>query len=324
MDVSVVVPLYNEVENVRPLYDALTIVLRELGRTYEIVLVDDGSRDGTTERLRELAAIDPRVKAILFRANYGQTAALSAGLRLAAGNAIVTLDGDLQNDPGDIPMLLARLDEGYDFVHGWRKDRKDALVHRKLPSRIANGIIAKVTGVAVHDLGCALKAMRREIAQELRLYGDMHRFITILAARNGARCCEVVTRHHPRRHGTSKYGLSRTVRVVLDLITVYYLTRHLRSPMRLFGGAGLACGIVAAFAATATIAMKVVGRIDMTGNPLLMLTVLSTMLGVQFFALGLLGELGTRIFYEVRGGEPYAVREVLNGERSELPLRRAA
>lgn len=324
MDVSVVVPLYNEAENVRPLHAALTEVMRGLGKRYELVLVDDGSRDGTTARLRELATADPCVKVVLLRSNFGQTAALSAGLRHAAGDAVVTLDGDLQNDPGDIPAMLAKLGEGYDFVHGWRKDRQDALVHRKIPSRIANRLIAKVTGVSVNDLGCALKVMRGEIARELRLYGDMHRFVTILAARNGARCCEVVTRHHPRRHGTSKYGLSRTLRVVLDLVTVYYLTRHLRSPMRLFGGAGLLCGFVGALSAAATVGMKLVGGVDMTGNPLLLLTVLSAMLGVQFLALGLLGELGTRIFYEVRGGEPYAVRETLNFETPERTLRRVA
>ncbi|HEX6986366.1 MAG TPA: glycosyltransferase family 2 protein [Planctomycetaceae bacterium] len=324
MDVSVVVPLFNEAENVRPLHAALTAVMRGLGKRYELILVDDGSRDGTTERLREIAAADPCVKVVLFRSNFGQTAALSAGLRHAAGAAVVTLDGDLQNDPADIPMLLAKLDEGYDFVHGWRKDRQDALVLRKIPSRIANRLIAKVTGVAVHDLGCALKAMRGEVARELRLYGDMHRFVTILAARNGARCCEVVTRHHTRRHGQSKYGLSRTVRVVLDLVTVYYLTRHLRNPMRLFGGAGLACGVVGALSAAATVGMKLFGGVDMTGNPLLLLTVLSARLGVQFLALGLLGELGTRIFYEVRGGEPYAIREMLNFERPETIVRRAA
>jgi glycosyltransferase involved in cell wall biosynthesis len=324
MDVSVVVPLFNEIENVRPLHDSLTAVMRELHVRYELILVDDGSRDGTAQRLREIAAADPCVKVVLFRSNFGQTAALSAGLRYASGDAVVTLDGDLQNDPADIPMMLAKLDEGFDFVHGWRKDRQDALVHRKIPSRIANRLIAKVTGVAVHDLGCALKAMRGEIARELRLYGEMHRFITILAARNGARCCEVVTRHHARRHGASKYGLSRTVRVVLDLITVYYLTRHLRSPMRLFGAAGLTCGAAGAFAGVTTVGMKIFGGVDMTGNPLLMLTVLSAMLGVQFLALGLLGELGTRIFYEVRGGEPYAVRETLNFETPDTIVRRAA
>jgi len=324
MDVSVVVPLYNEAENVRPLHAAITGVMRGLGKRYEIVLVDDGSRDGTVQRLREVAAGDPCVKVVFLRSNFGQTAALSAGLRHASGDAVVTLDGDLQNDPADIPMMLGKLDEGYDFVHGWRKDRQDALVHRKIPSRIANRLIAKVTGVSVNDLGCAIKAMRGEIARELRLYGDMHRFITILAARNGAKCCEVVTRHHPRIHGTSKYGLSRTVRVVLDLVTVYYLTRHLRSPMRLFGGAGLTCGLVGATSAAATLGMKLLGGVDMTGNPLLMLTVLSAMLGVQFLALGLLGELGTRIFYEVRGGEPYAMRETVNFEVPEPALRRVA
>lgn len=324
MDVSVVVPLFNEAENVRPLYDALTSVMSDHGGQYELIFVDDGSRDATADRLREVATADSRVTVIFLRANFGQTAALSAGLQDASGEAVVTLDGDLQNDPADIPMMLARLQEGYDFVHGWRRQRQDALIHRKLPSRIANRLIARVTGVAVHDLGCALKVMRGEIARELRLYGEMHRFITILAARNGARCCEVVTRHHPRRFGTSKYGLSRTMRVVLDLITVYYLTRHLRSPMRLFGGAGLACGFVAGLAAAATVGMKLLGGVDMTGNPLLLMTVLSVMLGVQFFALGLLGELGTRIYFEVSGRAPYAIRERLKVAANEIPVQRAA
>lgn len=324
MDVSVVVPLFNEKDNVAPLHTALTAVMRRLGVDYELILVDDGSRDGTVERLKEIACVDPAVKVILLRSNFGQTAALSAGLTHSTGDAVITLDGDLQNDPEDIPMMLAKLEEGFDFIHGWRKERQDALVLRKIPSRIANRLIAKVTRVDVHDLGCALKAMRGEIARELRLYGDMHRFITILAARNGARCCEVATRHHARRHGTSKYGISRTMRVVLDLITVYYLTRHLRSPMRLFGGTGLVCGAVGVAAAITTVGMKLVGGVDMTGNPLLMLTVLSVMLGVQFLALGLLGELGTRIFYEVRGGEPYAVRELLNFGQTDAVVRRAA
>lgn len=324
MDVSVVVPLFNEAENVRPLHASLTDVLSATGTRYELILIDDGSRDGTADRLREVARVDAHVKLVLFRSNFGQTAALSAGLKYATGAVVVTLDGDLQNDPGDIPMMLAKLDEGYDLVHGWRMERQDDLLFRQIPSRVANTLIARVTGVGVHDLGCALKVMRQEIARELRLYGDMHRFITILAARNGAKCCEVVTRHRARQHGTSKYGLSRTLRVVLDLITVYYLTRHLRNPMRLFGGAGLACGMIGLIAGTATLGMKLLGGVDMTGNPLLLLTVLSIMLGVQFLALGLLGELGTRIYYEVRDGEPYAVRELVNFVDSEVRLRRAA
>lgn len=312
MDVSVVVPLYNEKDNVVPLYEALTRVLDRLGTRFEILLIDDGSQDGTTERLRQLAWQDPRVKVLVFRTNLGQTAALAAGLAAARGEKIVTLDGDLQNDPEDIAVLLDKLDEGYDFVHGWRRHRQDAWLHRKVPSRIANWLIARVTGVSVHDLGCALKAMRRDVAQELRLYGDMHRFITVLAARSGARCCEVVTRHHPRMHGQSKYGLGRTFRVLLDLITVYYLTRHLKSPMRLFGALGLGCAFVGTAAALATVGMKLLSGIDMTGNPLLLLTVLSAMLAVQFLAIGLLGEMGVRTFYEVRGLDSFAVREQLN------------
>lgn len=317
MDVSVVVPLYNEKDNVGPLYEALVRVLDRLGARFEIILIDDGSQDGTTERLRQLAWQDPRVKVLVFRTNLGQTAALAAGLAAARGEKIVTLDGDLQNDPEDIALMLDTLEEGYDFVHGWRQDRKDAWWHRTLPSRVANFLIARVTGVSVHDLGCALKAMRREVAQELRLYGDMHRFITVLAARTGARCREVGIRHHPRLHGESKYGLGRTFRVLLDLITVYYLTRHLKSPMRLFGGLGLCCAFMGTAAATATVWMKLWSGIDMTGNPMLLLTVLSVMLGVQFLAIGLLGEMGVRTFYEVRGVDAISVRERFNFPASD-------
>lgn len=324
MDVSVVVPLFNEAGSVVPLYDALTEVMRQIEVRYELIFVDDGSRDGTADQLRSIAAQDPAAKVVLFRSNFGQTAALSAGLQESTGNIVVTIDGDLQNDPRDIPMMLAKIDEGFDFVHGWRKARQDSLLHRRIPSRLANRLIARVTGVAVHDLGCGLKVMRGTVARELRLYGEMHRFIGVLAACSGASCCEVVTRHHARQHGHSKYGLSRTLRVVLDLITVYYLTRHLPSPMRLFGGAGLICGFVSGLAAGATVLMKLAAGTDMTGNPLLLLTVLSTMLGVQFLALGLLGEMGTRIFYEVRGAAPYAVREMLNFEPHLTVLRRAA
>jgi glycosyltransferase involved in cell wall biosynthesis len=224
------------------LYDALCPVLDWLPHDYEIVLVDDGSTDASYDELSRLATADPRVKVIRFRRNFGQTAAMNAGLHLATGDVIVTMDADLQNDPLDIPLLLAKLDEGYDLVHGWRKERQDALVSRKLPSRLANWLISRVTGFAVNDLGCTLKAMRREIAQDLQLYGEMHRFIPILAHWRGARCAEIVTRHHARRFGESKYGLSRTTRVLLDLVTVKYMTQYLTSPMKLFGKMGLWSG----------------------------------------------------------------------------------
>jgi hypothetical protein len=216
--------------------------------------------------------------------------------------------------------MLARLDEGYDLVHGWRTDRHDAWLSRKVPSKIANWIISRVTRFPVHDLGCTLKVMRREIAQDLQLYGEMHRFIPILAHWRGARCCEMPTRHRARQFGQSKYGISRTVRVILDLITVKYMVQYMTSPMKLFGGAGLASGLLGGLAGLATIAMKWLGNVDMTGNPLLLLSVLGIMAGMQFFVLGMLGELGVRTYYESQGRQPYAIRRLVNFEARPDPL----
>ncbi len=310
--ISLVVPIYNEEANIRPLYDAITRVLNQLDRQAEIIFVDDGSQDDSFPRLETLAAADVRVKIIAFRRNFGQTSAMAAGIAHAQCDVIITLDGDLQNDPADIPMMLAKIDEGYDLVHGWRKRRNDAFLNRRLPSIIANWIIARVTGFPVHDLGCTLKAVRREIAQELELYGEMHRFIPILGHWRGARCIEVETNHHPRRFGVSKYGISRTVRVIMDLITVKYLIRYLVSPMKLFGLIGLACGGVGALSGLATLYMKFAHGSDMTGNPLFTLSVFSLMVGVQFFGLGLIGELGARIYYQVHVQDPYAIRRTVN------------
>jgi len=236
------------------------------------------------------------------------------------------LDGDLQNDPLDIPTLVQKLDEGYDLVHGWRKQRQDMLLTRKLPSTIANWLISRVTRFPIHDLGCTLKAIRREIAVELELYGEMHRFIPILAHQRGARCVEVVTRHHPRRFGQTKYGLSRTLRVILDLVTVKYMLDYFASPMKLFGRFGLACFFIATVAGIVTAAMKLAGGMDMTGNPLMLLAVLGTIAGIQFFSLGLLGEVNARIYYDSSRRQNYAVRELVNcGETVEAePHRRAA
>lgn len=311
MSVSIVVPTFNEVENVNRLYRQLDPVLRSLIRGYEIIFVDDGSTDGTVEQLRTLAKLDHHVKVVCFRRNFGQTAAMQAGIQMATGDAIITMDGDLQNDPLDIPMMLSKLEEGYDLIHGWRKHRQDPW-HRKLPSRIANWIISKSTGFPIHDLGCTLKAMRRDIAQELELYGEMHRFIPILAHQRGARCAEVVTKHHPRQFGQTSYGIGRTSRVVLDLITVKYMLDYFASPMKLFGKIGLCCGAGSVLAAIATIAMKLGGGIDMTGNPLLMLSIFSAMVGVQFMSLGLLGEVNARIYFGSQNKQHYAVRETIN------------
>ena len=310
--ISVIAPIYNEVRSIRPLHEALTLQLEGTGRPYEIIFVNDGSTDGSHVALAEVAAADELVKVIELRRNFGQTAALNAGIQMACGDAIVTIDADLQNDPADISPMVDVLEEGYDVVHGWRIDRHDALLSRRIPSVVANWIISKVTHFPVHDLGCTLKVLRREIAQELQLYGEMHRFIPILAHWRGARCAEVVTRHHPRRFGQSKYGISRTIRVILDLITVKYMIQYFTSPMKLFGGIGLASTAIGMLAGAATVLMKLWAGIDMTGNPLLLLTVFATFVGLQFFVLGMLGELCVRTYYESQNKQPYAIRKLFN------------
>ena len=329
MDLSVVIPVYDEVDNIQNVHQALSGVLAGLERDCEIIFVDDGSSDGTTEELATLAARDSRVKLVQFRRNFGQTAALSAGIEMATGEVIVTMDGDMQNDPADIPRMLAKLDEGYDLVHGWRKNRKDAMLNRRLPSKIANWLIAKVTGFPVRDLGCTLKAIRSDVAKDLAMYGEMHRFIPILAHWQGARCAEVVTRHHPRRHGTTKYGIWRTFRVILDLITVKYMIQYSVSPMKLFGSIGLLACAAGFISFSATVAMKLGQGIDMTGNPLLLLTVFAWTVGLQFFVLGLLGEVSARIYHECQGERPYKIRRLVNFAADEadgekhLPARAA-
>jgi glycosyltransferase involved in cell wall biosynthesis len=324
--VSIVVPIYNERESAPVLHSQLTEVLSGLGCDYEILLVDDGSRDDSVRVLRQLAERDPHVRLVLFRRNYGQTAAMQAGLQMASGDVIITMDGDLQNDPADIPLLLNKIDEGYDLVHGWRKHRKDAFLNRRLPSIIANRIISKTTGFPIHDLGCTLKAIRREIAQDLELYGEMHRFIPILAHWRGAKCVEVETNHHPRCFGETKYGISRTFRVILDLITVKYMLQYFASPMKLFGTLGLGCGFLSLIAMAITVAMKLSGNVDMTGNPTLLMTVFLMMASIQFFSLGLLGEVCARIYFGSQNKQHYTIRELVNFEEAVAPgpFRRAA
>ncbi|UUO08932.1 glycosyltransferase family 2 protein [Blastopirellula sp. J2-11] len=327
MGVSVVVPIYNELENIPLLYEQIHNVVAKLDRPYEIIFVDDGSNDGTLGRVQEIAASDQHVKVVEFRRNYGQTAAMHAGIQYASLDVVITMDGDLQNDPTDIPMMLAKIDEGYDLVHGWRKNRQDTFINRKLPSKIANWLISKVTKFPIHDLGCTLKAVRREIAQELELYGEMHRFIPILAHQRGARCVEVVTQHHPRRFGTTKYGIGRTTRVVLDLLTITYMLNFFSSPMKLFGRLGLGCLVLSMASALGVVGMKLAGGVDMTGNPLLLLCVLSTIMGGQFFSLGMIGEVNARIYYSDQRKQPYAVRSLTNFEHDydpAVPLDRRA
>ena len=323
--VSIIVPIFNELENVELMYRELVEAMETQDRPFELVLVDDGSRDGTTDRLCEIAQHDERVKLVLFRRNYGQTAAMHAGIQNANGEYLVTIDGDLQNDPRDIPMMLGKLDEGYDLVHGWRKDRKDKLLSRKIPSRVANRLISKVTEFPIHDLGCTLKAMKAEIGQQIELYGEMHRFIPILAHQLGARSVEVVTNHRARQFGETKYGIGRTFRVVLDLITVKYMIKYFASPMKLFGKLGLWVGGLGTISLMAAGLMKLISGVDLTGNPFLLLGILSTILSVQFFSLGLIGEVCARIYYTSGKRANYQVREYVNFEQSEsVPFRNRA
>lgn len=324
MQTSMIVPIYNEVENIRPLVAQVTAVMDGLSGTSELILIDDGSSDGSAELLDELASGDERLVVVHFRKNYGQTAAMQAGLETARGEYLVTLDGDLQNEPTDIPRMLEHLEAGYDLVHGWRKHRQDTLVTRKLPSRIANWLISRVTGFPIHDLGCTLKAMRREIAEELELYGEMHRFIPILAHSRGAKCLEMVTTHHPRRFGTTKYGLSRTLRVVLDLLTVKYMLDYYTSPMKLFGRIGLAFLAMGVALLAATVVLKLAANFDMTGNPMLVLGGLLCIVSVQMFSVGLLGEANTRLYYKRNERRPFAIRRIVGGAAAEtIPMRRA-
>ncbi len=326
LSISVVVPIHNEEENIPILHQQLVDELGPSGREFELIFVDDGSTDTSLEKLAQLADRDPNVVVVQFRRNYGQTAAMQAGIDVAGNDVIITMDGDLQNDPTDIPLMMEKIEAGYDLVHGWRKNRQDAFINRKLPSKIANRIISKTTGFPIHDLGCTLKAIRREIAQELELYGEMHRFIPILAHRRGAKCVEVVTKHHARRFGQTKYGIGRTTRVVLDLITVNFLLKYFDSPMKLFGRLGIWCGGIAGVSALATIGMKLIGGIDMTGNPLLLQTVLSVMVGMQFLSLGILGEVCTRLYYTNSSNRHYAVRRIIRqegDERMTIPARAA-
>ncbi|MBI1917976.1 MAG: glycosyltransferase family 2 protein [Planctomycetes bacterium] len=321
-NLSVVIPIKDERDNLETLHERLHRALDPLGREYEIVFVDDGSVDGSFAVLEELAAKDGRVKVVGLRRNFGQTPALQAGIDWSSGEVIVTMDGDLQNDPADIPRLLAELDKGYDAVLGLRKKRQDGFLLRKLPSRAGNWLIRKVTGSPFKDMGCTLRAMRRELAESLPLYGELHRFIPVLAQQCGGRLTQIDVAHHPRTAGKTKYNLSRSVRVVLDLITVTFLHGYVTRPMHVFGLAGLASMGAGLLSLLATVWMKAHSGIFMTGNPLLLLSALLELVGVQFISLGLIGELLTRTYHESQGKNPYLVRTTLNLE--PLSQRKAA
>jgi glycosyltransferase involved in cell wall biosynthesis len=307
------VPLYNEEESLPLLVEKLLAALRPLGRSFELVLVDDGSSDATASVLRRLAAETPELVAVLLRRNYGQTPAMSAGFDVSRGDLIVTLDGDLQNDPADIPMLLEQLEQGYDLVSGWRHQRQDHAVSRLLPSKLANRLIARVTGVRLHDYGCSLKAYRRELVDDISLYGELHRFLPALAFIEGARITEVKVNHKARQFGQSKYGIDRTFRVLMDLLTVWFMKRFLTRPMHVFGFGGLAAIAVGLLLALYLLAQKLLANADIGNRPLLLVAVLAIVAGVQLFCFGLLAELQMRTYHESQGRPIYRVRETLRG-----------
>ncbi|MFN6338149.1 MAG: glycosyltransferase family 2 protein [Cyanobacteriota bacterium] len=313
LELSVVVPLYNEEGSLQQLVDQVLSALRPLGLSFELVLVDDGSRDATPLLLRELASRVPELVAVLLRRNYGQTAAMAAGFDSSRAPIIVTLDGDLQNDPADIPLLLATLEEGYDLVSGWRHQRQDGAINRLLPSLIANRLIANVTGVRLHDYGCSLKAYRREVVADMNLYGELHRFLPALAFIEGARIGEVRVQHHPRRYGKSKYGIDRTFRVLMDLLTVWFMKRFLTRPMHVFGLAGLITLGIGLGLALWLVGEKLLLGTDIGNRPLLLMAVLAILSGVQLFCFGLLAELQMRTYHESQGRPIYRVRATLRG-----------
>ncbi len=310
-EISVVVPIYDEVESLPHLMEAIAHTLRSQALSYEIICVDDGSQDGSTELLRQLAQSRIDLRAILLRRNYGQTAAIAAGFKYAQGQTIVTLDGDLQNDPADIPRLVAKLNEGYDLVSGWRRERQDAPLTRLLPSKMANLLIGWVTGVELHDYGCSLKAYRAELVADMHLYGDLHRFLPALAFIEGAKITELPVQHHTRQYGHSKYGLGRTFRVLLDLLTIYFMKTFLTRPMHVFGSFGLISMILGTLLGLYLTFLKL-GLGQSIGNrPLLILAVVLLLAGVQLFTLGLLAELLMRTYHESQGRPIYRVREVV-------------
>ena len=316
--VSVVVPVYDEEDNVEPLYRSLVQALESLGRSYEIIVVDDGSEDETYSRLVPLAAGDPDLKLIQLRRNFGQTAAMSAGFDHAAGEVIVPMDGDLQNDPAEIGLLLEKIDEGYDVVSGWRRDRQDGFV-RRLPSRIANWLIGRVTGVRLHDYGCTLKAYRAGIVRDTNLYGEMHRFLPALAYQAGARVTEVPVAHHPRVTGRSKYGLGRTIKVLLDLVTVKFLSVWSTKPSYVFGGSGAVLCILGTGFVLWTAYQKLVNDVYVYRQPTLVVGVFLFTIGVNVFLMGLLAELVTRTYHESQSKPIYHIRERTNFEE-QMPL----
>lgn len=310
-EVSIFLPVYNEEPNLLPLHAKLDEALKSLDHSAEIVYVDDGSTDGSLKILREIAELDPRVRVVALRRNYGQTAAMAAGIDAASGKVLIPMDADLQNDPADITRLLKKLDEGYDVVSGWRKNRKDKMITRKIPSMMANRLISWIGGVPLHDYGCSLKAYRRESLQDVRLYGEMHRFIPIYASWAGARVTEIPVEHHARTMGKSKYGLSRTLKVVFDLMTIKFMASYQTKPIYVFGMFGMFAFAISLLAGLYAVFLKLFHKADFVQTPLPILTVVMFAVGVQFLLMGLLAEMLVRTYHESQAKAIYAVRERL-------------
>ncbi len=310
--ISIVIPVYNEEKNISPLYEKLSEVLTRIKEEYEIVFVDDGSSDTTLTRLRAISKTDPRVKILSFSRNFGQTAALSAGIDFSKGDIIIPMDGDLQNDPEDISSLLQRIEQGYDVVSGWRKDRKDPYLSRRLPSIVANKLISLISGVHLHDYGCTMKAYRREILKNIRLYGEMHRFIPIYAQWVGARVSEMPVHHFERRSGSSKYGMSRIIKVILDLMVVKFLLSYSQKPIYIFGGLGLLMILAAILSGGYAVYLKVFESVSFILTPLPLLCVLLLVLGFLSILMGFLAEILTRTYYESQRKPTYQVKEYIS------------
>jgi glycosyltransferase involved in cell wall biosynthesis len=310
-EISVFLPVYNEELNLPPLHAKLDDALSKLGRSAEIVFVDDGSTDDSLKVLREIAAKDDRVRVVALKRNYGQTAAMAAGIDAAQGQVLIPMDADLQNDPADIVRLLEKLDEGYDVVSGWRKNRQDKLITRKIPSMLANRLISWIGGVPLHDYGCSLKAYRRESLQDVKLYGEMHRFIPIYASWAGARVAEIPVEHHARTMGKSKYGLSRTIKVIFDLMTIKFMASYQTKPIYVFGSFGMLAFLISILAGLYAVFLKLFHKADFVQTPLPILAIVMFAVGIQFLLMGLLAEMLVRTYHESQSKAIYAVRERL-------------
>jgi len=316
MELSIVIPVFNEGENIAPLVHEIDRVLAPSQKSYEIVVVDDGSKDGTFAALRSLFQQPLRLKIVRLKRNFGQTAALAAGLDHAGGEIIILMDGDGQNDPADIPLLLSKIDEGNDLVAGWRHNRNDSFFNRRLPSMIANRLISWTTQVKLNDYGCTLKAMRKDLAKSLRLYGEMHRFIPAIAYERGGQIAELKVNHRPRLRGASKYGITRTLRVVLDLLTVKFLVSYSTRPAHVFGPIGVLSGLAGFVFGLYLTVQKFVYDLDIGGRPLLLLSILLIFIGIQFITMGLLGEMLARTYHESQNRPVYVVGEILEGGKT--------